>query len=527
MHEYISALQEIRAGEPTTANKIQAVFLGETHIDPETELVGEGETEITPQVGEQLRRQALEFREYLQRHERLVIAHHIDADGITSTVLLFHYLSELMGIGLQELFYNRVTLLSINNGLRNFDDSQMETLTELSNAGYTGVLFSDLSPRDGDQLNALRAMGYEIGNVDHHMLKDSTPDVDVRFNPAAIPNIPPDFVTQLSTSVLVLPNIRDEKQLRWIAALGNFGDESFTMASEMPAELFGQYSDLARKLNLIGATEQYGIDTKQRDLFMRNIFEAFLFTFNVMLSEGFEATKKLFDTMPIFKERFNSIGKSIADTQLFLLETVTLSKENRAKRNAEEQLELLTIENDEGQKSLVIEGANFRVIYHVIDSKNTTNGNIIVGNMIKRHQNALKWLADQDSSEKAKPTTVLLAQQKSDETTEFGLYTIDPSVQYSQEMSCDALMEWLKQTFDHGSGGGHKDRAGGDIDNDHVAEASWEIIMKLLAHLSQSGGAEIPAEILQLNGPQFLTTFFRPETQPNPFPQPVNTEMVH
>lgn len=436
-------------------------------------------------------RQAIGFIQFLQDNDSYVIAHHTDADGISSTLLLVDLIAQLKGVSVVDVREN-IKFISINNGNRDFEAQQLALLDECAGS-FESIIFVDLAPRNITQLIKL-ATQFKLANIDHHGSLPGLP-FTAQLNPSTIPSVSKDVRQQMSTSYLFsllgLLGLQ-ESDLTWLMQLGSKGDGSTLYDLEIShnpeveePEKIAQLQQLAQTevfakfINIIGAVEQYNQPVLERDQYINQLLDLFL-SFDLESPDAAIQIEAAVRADPRFKERFNAIGSALFETTTFLLVTDDIV-DQRAKAKAtsegEYQPEILAVRSEENRVAAVLAGETFTVLLHQIDPMEHAKGNVIVGNLIKPH------LAGQEMKPGSKPTTALLFEEKKPGVYEFALYSTDGRLINSETFSVkEILAQANRGGFTHGAGG-HDRRGGGDIATQRLEAALTYMVSKVLVFL--------------------------------------------
>lgn len=500
-------------------------------------------TKMSPEVQRQFFEQAAAFSEFLTKHQKIVCAHHIDADGLTSTVLLVRLVAVLSGQTVASV-REKMRFVSINNGSRNFDTDQLEKVVALRSEGFAGLIFVDLSPRDTEQLLLLQQAGFSLANIDHHAVNDPAQPFDVRFNPSQITGLAPELLKQMSTSALFGLYPRhfqaEWSHVDWLMHVGNEGDESvlthvielgaLTKSAPLDDDTLESLIDskvdryfFAHFLNVVGATEQYNVSPSERDEYINRLLDQ-LFPYDL---SGASIETQIIEKVRAsteYRQRFEDITRSMVETMTFLLSTAEVASahaeksweqrqraaDERGDRFASAESEILRVVGENGLESLVIEAPSYRIIIHLIDTVGFTDGNVIVGSMIKPHLNQLEH---QGMSRRlfndsvSKPTTVLLAQRRDEDTFELGLYSSDYKITNSAYLNCGALLGNTNTLGLTDGAGGHADRGGGDVETAKLVSAIEYLLIAMTTALDAGNALNMVDREIDVTG--LLQNFFK------------------
>lgn len=229
-----------------------------------------------------------EFADFLKQHDKLVICHHVDADGLTSLLLLMHWMAQLHNTTLEEI-QSKIKTFAINNGDRKLEPSQYAQLSDLRDQGFSAMAFVDLNPRDQAQLTQLQGDGWHLANVDHHSA-DTTQDGILITNPVLAPELATnkELLRQFSTSSAIwqygtsLTNntlLDPDQNLLQIARVGNKGDDSVFLNNfglKPSDDEQRTINKLASILNILGTSEWYNITPEERDVYIASLFKSLL-----------------------------------------------------------------------------------------------------------------------------------------------------------------------------------------------------------------------------------------------------------
>lgn len=394
--------------------------------------------------------QCRKFKELLGGHKKIIIAHHVDADGLASAAYgarLHQKLSSQVGMA----FEDTAEFLSINNGPRSFDDQQMQKIAELKNSGFTLVVFVDLSPRKMEQLQALTDLGLQVSCVDHHIPKNADMPVEALVNPTLSSGFTD--ATNYSTSRVLEDISGVDPDLIWLAIFGNYGDsgehykkETFTR----PVWEHGLYRIFSQDVNILGLAEKNNDTPFDRDQYLQGLLQLFLESNDI--NEFYER----FWSVDAYNDRLHELQRVRSN----ILDFLRLADEVK---NREKFPRISMIEDEVGEKLILIEQPTYRYLIYVIDTDTIAVQNIVVADIMKRH------LYEQEKKSKFgpgspwyKPMTCLLAQKKND-GYELALYSTDNHIIRSDEFSCKQQIQECAEIYGRGSGGGHERRAGADI----------------------------------------------------------------
>ena len=119
-----------------------------------------------------------------ERGEKVAIWGDFDADGITSTSVLWDGLGE---------FFDKASQLSyfIPNRLKESHGLSMMGIEQLAAAGVKLIVTCDTGSTNSEEVLRAKALGMEVVVTDHHTLPEARPDVVAIVNPRALPEAHP------------------------------------------------------------------------------------------------------------------------------------------------------------------------------------------------------------------------------------------------------------------------------------------------------------------------------------------------
>lgn len=178
-------LQAVRSYAPSVDGRYAAQLLWQRGLRDVTQLAGF----INPQLyqagspfafGQEMQQAVARLQKARDRHEIVTIWGDFDADGITSTAVLWDGLGQFFEQNTQ-LFYYIPNRLSESHGLN------IKGIDKVAQNGSKLIVTCDTGSTNIDEINYANSLGIDVIVTDHHTLPSDRPSVTAIINPRYLP----------------------------------------------------------------------------------------------------------------------------------------------------------------------------------------------------------------------------------------------------------------------------------------------------------------------------------------------------
>ncbi|KJH70578.1 single-stranded-DNA-specific exonuclease RecJ [Aliterella atlantica] len=179
-------LQAVRSCAPSVDGRYAAQLLWQRGIRDVKQLAGF----INPQLyqaaspfvfGQEMQLAVDRLQQARDRHEKVTIWGDFDADGITSTAVLWDGLGQFFERN-QQLFYYIPNRLTESHGLNS------KGIDKVAQNGSKLIVTCDTGSTNIDEINYAKSLGIDVIVTDHHTLPSDRPAVTAIINPRYLPS---------------------------------------------------------------------------------------------------------------------------------------------------------------------------------------------------------------------------------------------------------------------------------------------------------------------------------------------------
>ncbi len=174
----------------------------------------------------------------LQKRNRIVLAHHIDADGLTATAIMIHFLKG-----------KTIKYMSINNKGRCLEQQQLQDVYGFK---AEAVIMLDCAQKDPSPAQKLVKKGIYVISIDHH---GYTPDIKAASN-LFVNTVDKEIPGK--TAAGLTQELVGNKETEWLAQIGLCGDL-------VPGTYTTKVQECATIINFAGLIEKRGAPLTTRD----------------------------------------------------------------------------------------------------------------------------------------------------------------------------------------------------------------------------------------------------------------------